>query len=227
LPGATPIVKEHDLGFMAYDTPSVHGDCSDPYMVGNHVIGLQVAYTGSDSVFMPIYLEDCDDQNSGMGHFSYFPSVIATNLNMPEGVNPIGMLDKHYTGVAKNNYASTIYNERGEEGVPGYLPKSFPSKRVPSALEGVDGKSPWTKHNSDYTRTTSPPMPDFMKFLMEIIHYDWSRIFTTYPLTSWLGNLLSLKLIMEWKALSSRWTFRSPMAYLVRCMGNLVSNYIS
>jgi len=167
LPGATPIVKEHDLGFMAYDTPSVHGDCSDPYMVGNHVIGLQVAYTGSDSVFMPIYLEDCDDQNSGMGHFSYFPSVVATNLNMPEGVNPIGMLDKHYTGVAKNNYASTIYNERGEEGVPGYLPKSFPSKRVPSALEGVDGKSPWTKHNSDYTRTTSPPMPDFMKFLME------------------------------------------------------------
>jgi len=151
-------VKDHEAGYMAYDTPSLPGDCSDPYISGTKLLGLHVGYANGDSVFMPVYLDDCTD-NIGVGAMSYVPKVVSGDLCMPSGVVPLGMISKDVTGRAVNPYVPTIYGPRGNEGVGGYRDSVFPLDRVPSPLTGLDGLSPWYKHNLNYTRTHSPPVP--------------------------------------------------------------------
>lgn len=152
------IIKEHEAGYMAYDTPSLAGDCSDPYICDTKLMGLHVAYVTGDSVFMPIYLEDCPE-DMGAGQMSYFPKMSASDLCMPNGVVPIGMLDRDYTGRPKDPYVSTIYGPKGTEGIGGFHPSTFPLNRVPAPLCGLEGQSPWNKHNLNYARTFSPSPP--------------------------------------------------------------------
>jgi hypothetical protein len=151
-------IRDHEAGYMAYDTPSLPGDCSDPYISGVMLLGLHVGYANGDSVFMPIYLEDCED-SVGIAHMNYVPRVVATDLYMPPGVLPLGMVSKDMTGRPVDPYVSTIYGPRGHDGVGGYRPAVFPLARVPSPLTGLPGQSPWSKHNNNYSRTHSPPVP--------------------------------------------------------------------
>lgn len=165
------IRAKHTEGYLAYDTESFSGDCGDVYMIDQHIIGIHVAYCNGNSIYMPLYLEDCED-DCGVGQMSYMEGKVQSfDLDMPDGVLPLGILNKDYTGKPKNPYRKTIFNFKGEKGTETYVPPAVESKRVPSALNGLYLKGKyypaWYKHNSDYTRTTSPSLPQDFKAMVK------------------------------------------------------------
>lgn len=164
--GMERISRRHDLGIVAHDTPSQPGDCGEPYFTQDQkMFGLHVAFSSGDSIFMPIYKEDCP-RDDGVGHFSWMPPVSSVQGNSPEGTGYLYSSAQDLTGVPKSPFVPTIFNSRGIEGTQSYLPPLFHIERCPVPLDYVDGVPAFAKHDGDYLRTTSPSIsPEFLDLM--------------------------------------------------------------
>lgn len=172
----------YDNYYSVYEGRGQKGDCGLPYISDGEVkiLGIHIASFNRDGIVAPIFAEDFDPKMLAKAQTMIIPNYLPTptkpEKRTRDGTIPLGTLAKGVGAPSRNDLEPTILNERGIPGTSSYRKAIYDINVEPARVSREEGYDPWTKANSDYTKTSTPPMPPLMYNLLK-----------NNPTTLWAG----------------------------------------